>query len=224
MFSGEWNTGAQSPRCQRTSPVNRLLFRNLTFDVSEGASSSRARLDAFVVEHVRAADPAVKPRSMKPVKSTLSGRFTSVCCGRGGGIPALRQRASNRELRHRDERWSWASQCGIFEQTLPGWSGRTHQVCRMRNPCEETSNSRSHGKRRHHNLRTAQILEVDGGEIFEQLEGSQCVCCHGHIGAAFLRTDAVYDSCLEFHENRIRHVAVASGLIALHVDVLQLEV
>ena len=38
------------------------------------------------------------------------------------------------------------------------------------------------------------------------------------------RTDAVHGSRLKIHENHTRRVAVTGGLIAVHVDVLQLEV
>ena len=38
------------------------------------------------------------------------------------------------------------------------------------------------------------------------------------------RTDAVHDSWLEVHENRVGHVVVIGSLIAVHADALKLEV
>ena len=38
------------------------------------------------------------------------------------------------------------------------------------------------------------------------------------------RTDAVHGSWLKVHENRAGHVAATSGLIAVHVGALQLQV
>ena len=43
---------------------------------------------------------------------------------------------------------------------------------------------------------------VDGGEVFEQLEGSQCVRCHSHIGEG---TETVSRECLGKHADA-RHV------------------
>ena len=98
-----------------------------------------------------------------------------------------------------------ASECGImsFNASLASnmhssvFSSNWWKLWRHRPECTQSYHS-GQGDHAHEPLNLEAILEVGGGEVFEQLGGSQRVCCHEHIDAGI---ETVNRECLGKHEN-----------------------